>query len=294
MEDSAQKQLPGYDRYSKRTVSPILTKAARRYLEEEGAFLQLPSTTTDALIPIYNAVLNDLVPLVDGTHVYRDYSNGKSSAYLIRAMCMVVCKAPQAMPFLRITEGGPVLEPLEFSSKLLTGLQAAVNASLEPDRVKVIQILALMHLHNDGQGGTNRSSAHLSQAISVAWSMSLHWRVPNGAGMEQCDYLWWTLRNLDRLNKPVMCAAPFLIDDADIGLERIKAKRSCHRSQVMEVTLALGDLMTSATRIYKASTKTPMKEDRDFPSWAQITSGTSFDTFHKSHQCKRSIASLKV
>jgi hypothetical protein len=127
-----------YKRHKRRTSPPKLSETHRRYLDDAGAFLDLPRATTDTLLPIYVSLLDDLIPIMDGASVFRDYSNGKSSTYLVRAICLVTCKIKQAAPCLRLVGGGPVLEPLEFASELLTGLDAAMKADLEPDRVTKI------------------------------------------------------------------------------------------------------------------------------------------------------------
>jgi len=161
-----------------------------------------------------------------------------------------------------------------------------MKADLEPNRIVKIQILALMHLHNDGLAGVDRASSYLSQAICEAWSMCIHLKIPGNPDNDECKYLWWSLRNFDRLGKPIMAAAPFFIDDADIGVERIEPKREDYRSQIMAVSLALGDLMTTATRAYKAGATTAVDSCWNFPSLSEITGGSSFDQFHMSHRGK--------
>lgn len=245
--------------------------------------MELPAATVNCLLPIYNSILDDLLPIVDGAQVYRDYSNGQASMHLVKAICLVTAKSEQARPFLRIQEDGSLLPPLEFASKLLTGLDAAMKADLELDRVTKIQVFALMHLHCDGLAGMDRSSSHLTQAISEAWALSLHWKIPGNADQEQGNYLWWTLRNLDKLNKSIQGAAPFIIDDSDISIARILPKN--HRSQVMDVSTRLGDLMIVATKVYKASSTA--KEDDDFdniPPFEKITRETSLESFHRGHR----------
>ncbi|RSL80494.1 hypothetical protein CEP51_006527 [Fusarium floridanum] len=231
---------------------PPLTEHHRRYLEDVGALLELPRATIEALLPVYNSLLDDLIPIMDGSSVLRDFSNGQASRYLLRAICLVTCKAKQAAPFLRLTDDGPLLSHQVFASKLLDGLDAAIKANLESNRVIKIQILALMHLHNDGRGGVDRSSMYLTQAIREAWSMSLHLKMPENSD-EDLDYLWWSLRNFDRLNKPTMGAGPFIIDDTDISINRIAPRRESYRSQVLHISLVLGDLTVKATKVYKAS-----------------------------------------
>ncbi|KAI4685294.1 uncharacterized protein J4E84_006021 [Alternaria hordeiaustralica] len=282
----AERRLKWYEQHKIRTTTPSLSESYRKYLEEEGAFASLPKTTTDALLPLYISTLNDLTPITDGAAVFRDHSNGQASIYLVRAICLVVCKTKHAAPFLRLTDFGPLLEPLEFASKLLAGLDAAIKADLEPNRIVKIQILALMHLHNDGLAGVDRASSYLSQAICEAWSMCIHLKIPGNPDNDECKYLWWSLRNFDRLGKPIMAAAPFFIDDADIGVERIEPKRDDYRSQIMAVSLALGDLMTTATRAYKAGATTAVDSCWEFPLLSEITGGSNFHQFHMSHRGK--------
>ncbi|KAF5522798.1 hypothetical protein CGCA056_v007648 [Colletotrichum aenigma] len=80
-----------------------------------------------------------------------------------------------------------------------------------------------------------------------------------------------------------MGAAPFMIDDTDIALDRIPLTEGDYRSQLMSVSLTLGDLMIAATRVYKASSKATVDDCGEFPSFMQLTSSTSFDSFHRSH-----------
>lgn len=283
----AHRQLMWYKKHRRRPEAPKLSESHRLYLEEEGAFLELPRSTADALLPIYVMLLDDLLPIMDGSSVFRDYSNGKSSSYLVRAICLVICKAKQAEPFLRVRCEGPVLKPLEFASKLLVGLDAAMKADLEPDRVTKVQVLALMHLHNDGPSGVDRASSYLSQAICEAWAMSLHWKIPGNMDQDRCDLLWWSLRNLDRLNKSINWAAPFIIDDSDVGIDRIVSQQDSYRSKIMGMTLKLGDLMATATKSYKASSKIFIDRCLEFESFSQLVQNTDFDCFHSSHRGKK-------
>lgn len=287
----AQRQLAWfYHKYRPRNAPVVLTEPHRRYLEDVGALLELPKATGDALLSIYVSLLDDLIPVVDGASVFRGYSNGQTSIYLVRAMCLVACKTTQAAPFLRLSDDGPVLAPLDFAARLLTGLDAAIKADLEPDRITKVQILALMHLHNDGTTGTRRAASCLAQAVCEAWSLSIHWRLPTTPeqGTTSSDYLWWSLRNLDRLSKPIMAAAPFLINDSDVGLPRITAtnKDSSYRAQVMALATALGDLLATATTIFKATSKATVDDCQDFPAFAAVTSGAGvgLDHFHQSHR----------
>ncbi|EDU51011.1 conserved hypothetical protein [Pyrenophora tritici-repentis Pt-1C-BFP] len=288
----AQRRLAWYKEHKTRAAPPPLSDAHRRYLEDEGAFLILPKTTTDALLPLYISTLDDLTPITHGTSIFRSHSNNQASAYLVRAICLVVCKTTHATPFLRLTDPGPLLEPLDFASRLLAGLDAVIKADLEPDRVTKMQILALMHLHNDGLAGVDRASSHLSQAICEAWSLGIHLKIPDSPDKERCEYLWWSLRNFDRLGKPIMAAAPFFIDDADVGIERIVPEKGNYRSQIMAVALGLGDLMTVATKAYKAGARAAVDSCAVFPQLEDVVRDVDFEGFHRAH--RRMISFLSI
>ncbi|KAJ4144999.1 hypothetical protein LMH87_003864 [Akanthomyces muscarius] len=259
------RQLVWYKKQKHRASRSDISPHEQIYLEESGAFLELPQSTVSSLLSIYISCINDLIPLVDGVALLRDSSNHRTSRYLVRAICLVTCKEKQ----------------------LRQGLEAAIHADLEPDKVVKIQILALMHLNNDGVGGCDRASKCLSHAVHEAWSISLHWDIPGNTDQEQCNFLWWTLRNLDRLNKPVMAAAPFMIDDTDIGIERItpQSGSESYRSQVISIATSLGDLVKSATKVYKATCKVKSDDADHFPNFLDLTSKIEYDCLHKMHKC---------
>jgi hypothetical protein len=283
-EQSQRRQWQYVKRYTRRATRPKLSARYRSYLEEVGAFQPVPQMTADALLLIYVSLLDDLIPLMDGAGVLRDHSNGKASLHLIKAICVVTCKTAQATPFLRLTESGPLLEPTRFAASLLEGLNAAIKADLITDRIVKIQILALMHLNNDGSSGLERSANFLSQAIAEAWSMWLQRDIPGNPDQRQHEDLFWTLRNFDRLNKVLSGAAPFIIDDTDIGIKRIVPSKENYRSQLLDVSLRLGDLILMATKVYKASSNSVVDDCQDFPTLAEITADADFDRFHKSHK----------
>lgn len=261
-----------------------MSEPYRRYLEFAGAFLVLPCSTTDALLPMYNTLIDDLIPVIDGTRLLRASSNGKASVYLVRAVCLIAAKSCHAAPFLRLDRDGAVLPCSQFTDRLRSGLEAALHADLEPDRVVRIQILALLHLHNDGFGGPERASKSLATAIGEAWAISIHFPIPGDPEAEQYAFLWWTLRNLDRLNKPIMGCAPFMIDDTDISLERIPLKADNYRSELMTVSTRLGDLMAHATKAYKASYRGTTDVEGRFPQFSEVTADIRLDLIHHAHR----------
>jgi hypothetical protein len=215
--------------------------------------------------------------------VLRDYFKGQASELLIQAICLVICKAEQAAPFLRISEGGPLLEPLAFARTLYDGLDAAIRADLEPDRFTNIQILALMHLHNDGRAGFEEASAHLSQAIHEAWVLKLHFYLPDRTAPEQSSLLWWTLWSLDRVNA-VLEASPLMIADRDIDLSRPPVD-SEYKHQVMAISLRLGDILDNVIEVYRpTSDPSLIGWEDDFPSWSDVCTGVDLNALQTSHR----------
>lgn len=75
-----------------------------------------------------------------------------------------------------------------------------------------------------------------------------------------------------------------MIDDTDIGIRRISANLDSCRSQVMAVSLRLGDLVATATKAYKASSKDTADFCIDFPTLSELTSDVDSQRFHKSHR----------
>ncbi|KAK5262647.1 hypothetical protein LTR40_014972, partial [Exophiala xenobiotica] len=93
-----------------------------------------------------------------------------------------------------------------------------MKADLEPDRVTKIQILTLMHLHNDGPGGIEESSLHLSQAIHDAWTAGIHIQTPGRTPRDQASMLWWTIWTLDKFNA-CLGGRPIMIANRDIDIK---------------------------------------------------------------------------
>lgn len=290
---------------ARRRVTPRTTTPAQQaYLDEVRAMAEVPRRTAQALLPLYITMLDDLLPLLDGPRLLRDWSNGNASSCLVAAVCLVICKSPQAVPYLWLDDVVDVsdlaapgretpLPALEFASRLLRGLDAALKADLEPDRVTRVRVLALMHLHTDGAGGLDRALVHLSQAISEAWCLSLHHRQPGAddsaaatARADEYALLWWTLRHLDRLNKPITAAGPFIIDDSNVGLARIGSdgRPISYKQQVAQVATSLGDLMVFATRVYKPHLAAREDLPDEFPTFETVIGSADLQDYHAAHR----------
>ncbi|RMD43338.1 hypothetical protein DV735_g1714, partial [Chaetothyriales sp. CBS 134920] len=254
----------------------------RNYLQSVGAFRVLPKATQDALITTYIACIDGILPVLDGGKLLRDYTAGRASIFLIQAVCLVTCKIPEVSGFLRLYENGPLLDPIPFARSLQTGLEAAMKADLEIDRVTKIQILTLMHLHNDGPGGIEESSLHLSHAIHDAWTSGLHIHTHGRTTKDLCSMLWWTIWTLDKINACIG-GRPIMIADRDIDIARPPLE-SNPRSAVITVWIRLGDLLDSTIDYYRPTCDADATGcESDFPSWQSLLEGVDTDTFLDSH-----------
>ncbi|KAK5234413.1 hypothetical protein LTR47_004446 [Exophiala xenobiotica] len=248
----------------------VLTGHQRNYLQAVGAFRVLPKATQDALITTYISCLDGLLPILHGPKLLRDWTEGRCSIFLIQAICLVTCKTEEAAPYLRLYDDGPLLDPIPFARSLHTGLDAAMKADLEPDRVTKIQILTLMHLHNDGPGGIEESSLHLSQAIHDAWTAGIHIQTPGRTPRDQASMLWWTIWTLDKFNA-CLGGRPIMIANRDIDIKEPPLESST-KSQVIHVWLRLGNLLDEVIEFYRPTANPDATGwETDFPSYALLT-----------------------
>jgi len=266
----------------------LLTSYQRDYLRAVGAFRVLPKATQDALINIYIACIDGLIPIIDSGKFLRDYSSGGASLFLIQAICLVACKTEEAVPYLRLFDGGPLLEPIPFARSLHTGLDAAVKADLEPDRITKIQVLVLMHLHNDGPAGIEDSSSHLSHAVHDAWTAGLHIQTAGRQPDDQASLLWWSIWTLDKINA-CLGGRPIMIANRDIDIGRPPVQESM-RSTNITLWLRLGDLLDRVIHFYRpTSDQDSTGWEADFPSFPSLTNNLHMECLSEEQKSKMSM-----
>ena len=258
-----------------------LTIPHRNYLQAVGAFRVLPRATQDAMVATYIACIDGLLPILDGGKLLRDYTAGEASMFLIQAICLVTCKIPEVAQFLRLYEEGPLLDPIPFSRSIHIGLDAAMKADLEPDRMTKVQILTLMHLHNDGPGGIEESSQHLSQAIHDAWTAGLHIQTPGRTTKDEASLLWWMIWTLDRINACIG-GRPIMIADRDIDLGRPPLEVNSRAP--ITVWIRLGDLLDQVIDFYRPTADQDASGwEAEFPSWTSMLEDIDLDNVLDSH-----------
>ena len=258
-----------------------LTAPHRNYLQAVGAFRVLPKDTQDAMVTTYISCIDGLIPILNGGNLLRDYTSGNISIFLVQAICLVTCKIPEVDQFLRLYEDGPLLDPILFSRSLHIGLDAAMKADLEPDRMTKVQILTLMHLHNDGPGGIEESSQHLSQAIHDAWTAGLHIQTPGRTPTDEASLLWWMIWTLDRINACIG-GRPIMIADRDIDLTR--PPLSVNDRAPITVWLRLGDLLDQIIDFYRPTADPDASGwEAQFPSWNSMLEDIDLEGTLDSH-----------
>lgn len=282
--DAAVKKQAAVQRYSKvERGRRTLTGHQKNYLQAVGALRVLPKATQDALITTYVACIDPLFPIIDCKKLLQEYTNGEASVFLIQAMCLVTCKTEEAVPYLRLYEDGPLMEPIPFARALHTGLDAAMKADLEADRFTKVQIMTLMSLHNDGPGGIEESSLHLTMAVHDAQTTGLHINTPGRTRNDQAAMLWWTLWTLDKFNA-CLGGRPLIIADRDIDIERPTQENNV-RSQTMAVWLAMGELLDQVIEYYRPQVDPEISGwEGDFPTFEELISNCSIDMLSDSQR----------
>ena len=264
-------------------TTPRLSALQERYLHELGAFRVLPQQTQEALVSLYFSCIDVVIPLFDDGVFLEKFRQGSASNILINAMCMVAAKIEDAVDFLRLVESDPVLSPMAFARILYVGVEAAMKANLETDRVAKIQILTLLSLHNDGPGGIEESSIHLTQAIHHAHTIGLQVLCAEQRLEAHPRLLYWTLWSLDKLNAAI-AGRPVTIADRDIAIARPVLEDE-PMFQVFIMFLTLSDLLAQTIAFYRpnVSQSAPGWEE-DFPRFEEIVDQNIFRNLQRSHQ----------
>lgn len=280
----AESKALAVERYSKiERGRRTLTGHQRNYLQAVGAFRVLPKDTSDALISLYIAHIDPILPIIDGNKFRQEYLAGEASIWLIQAVCLVACKTVDAFSHLRLYEDGPLLDPIPFARSLHTGLDAAVKADLEADRFKKVQILTLMSLHNDGPGGIEESSAHLIQAIHDAQTTGVHIHTPGRTRNDQGAMLWWTLWALDKFNA-CLGGRPLMIADRDIDIDKPSLENN-PRSRVMAAWLVIGAQLDKVIEYYRPGADPEVTGwEHDFTTFSALTSECELDKVEPAHR----------
>jgi hypothetical protein len=264
-----------------------------RYLRGIGAFRVLPQRTQDVLVTLYFSCIDPVLPLFDDGMFLHQFRQGSASNLLINAICLVSCKTEDATGYLRLTENGPILPPFTFARALYAGLEGAMKADLEPDRITKVQILALLSLHNDGPNGIEESSIHLTQAIHHAHTAAIQVHYSGERPEGHPRMLYWCLWSLDKINAS-LAGRPVTIADRDIGITRpVLENEPIFQGFIM--WLIISDLLAKVIAYYRPiASQDATGWEENFPTFHQVVDTNCFQTLQQSHQGRQFCALLWV
>jgi hypothetical protein len=182
-----------------------------------------------------------------------------------------------------LTQDGPVLPPFAFARALYAGLEGAMKADLEPDRINKVQILALLSLHNDGPNGIEESSIHLTQAIHHAHTAAIQVHYSGERPEGHPRMLYWCLWSLDKINAS-LAGRPVTIADRDIGITRpVFENEPIFQGFIMWLTIS--DLLAQVIAFYRPiASQDAIGWEEDFPTFHQVINAHYFRTLQQSHQ----------
>ncbi|KAL1297667.1 hypothetical protein AAFC00_006220 [Neodothiora populina] len=222
-----------------------------------------------ALMDIYFARIHPILPILDEHQMRRDCINGTASPIVKQAMFLATSKDARARPHLNLGGIPPSpLPPMQFSSRLHDDLLEAIAQGRERDRVRLIQVLALLCLHSGrGPTGVEDASLHLAQAVHHAHTIGLHLGRSKGY-RKVYDKLFWCLWTLSVWNA-ASSGRPRLINDRDVGLKVEDVLDSCHPA--FRVNLATTRILSRVIELYQPTADPEVSGlDDDFPSFEYI------------------------
>jgi hypothetical protein len=237
----------------------------QRSASAKQACSQLPQTTREPLTAIYFSKINHIVPLLDMDSYLNAQAHGSVSIFLERAICLIAAKDPEAIPYLRLVDEGPLLPTRQFCSSIYNGLMVAMDMGLESDRLTRIRVLALISLHFEGNEGGEAASLRLCQAIHQAQTIGLHLDRPDRTSGDPLVRLFWGLWTLDKMHASIG-GRPVLLADRDIGIPRPDS----HTRGAFAVWLAISDLLATVISYYRPSAVSTSGWEEGFPAFEDI------------------------
>ncbi|KAF2473369.1 uncharacterized protein BDR25DRAFT_131517 [Lindgomyces ingoldianus] len=234
------------------TQEATVQRALQSYLDAVGVAILPPRKDQDALLDIYFAYVQPLLPIVDKNLFSAQYSQQTEPRLLMQAICIVASKHGDAAPHLCLEDDARML-PREFSQRLYNAVIAGIEAKLEKNRVVLIQVLALISLHCEGPDGAEQASMHLAQAIHHAHTFGLQfghqWKNQKSDSQENLEDLFWCLWSLDKINA-CMNGRPLIMHDRDNSLSRLPSDPE-KRSSPFGVWLQISEMLDKVIDYYR-------------------------------------------
>ncbi|KAF2191154.1 hypothetical protein K469DRAFT_720136 [Zopfia rhizophila CBS 207.26] len=228
-------------------------KAHQAYLEAVGVSIVPPRKHQDALLEIYLAYVQPLLPIVDRNLFSARYAEGTEPRMLMQAICIVASKHASATPHLCLGDEPRLLSPREFSQRLYNAVITGLEAKLEKNRVVLIQVLALISLHCEGPDGAEQASMHLAQAIHHAHTFGLQfghqWKNQRSDSLVNLEDLFWCLWSLDKINACTN-GRPLIMHDRDNSLTKLPTDPE-KRSSPFGVWLQISEMLDKVIDYYR-------------------------------------------
>lgn len=230
-----------------------VSRALQQYLDAVGVDILPLRKNQDVLLDIYFTYVHPLLPLVDKELFHEQYAQGRESKMLMQAICIVACKHADAAKVLYLGNDPEQLTPRDFSQRLYNAVIVGIEAKLEKNRVVLIQVLALIHLHCEGPDGAEQASMHLAQAIHHAHTFGLQfghqWKNQSSESQGNLEDVFWCLWSLDKINA-CMNGRPLLMHDRDNSLRKPPSDPE-KRSSPFGIWLQISEMLDKVIDFYR-------------------------------------------
>lgn len=242
----------------------------------QDSILLPPRACQEALVNIFFRRIHPILPLLDEEDTVWRFKNHTIYPPLLQSICLVASKDHSALPFLCLGSNEAVLPLKIFSQRLYQDTLKNVPSRQVGKRITVIQILALLSLHEWGPSGSEDSSLNLVQAIHHAQTIGLHLRRPEKEPGLQLKALFWTLWSLDRWNSAIH-GRPIMIHDRDLGQSATDAIPLFEPP--FRVWLHLANNLNQVIESYRPAMHDNSEKQPEIPSFEEIVDlSNSWDT----------------
>ncbi|KAG9233582.1 hypothetical protein BJ875DRAFT_485026 [Amylocarpus encephaloides] len=221
----------------------------------------------EALIGIYFARANTLLPILEEDEFRAAYATSTLPTPLIHAVCLVAVKESQAVPYRRLPTAPSPMSSKGISRTLYHSILQALS-TIRYDKLSMIQILALISLHSEGSDGAEESSLHLAEAIHHAHTIGLHLRRGGSLRNTSSHKLFWSLWSMDKLNAAIN-GRPVIIHDRDVSIEEFSS--DVERNNPFKVCLKIAKLLDNVIELYRpCSVRAEADWEEGFPGFEEL------------------------
>jgi hypothetical protein len=194
---------------------------------ERDTSLSLSKTDQDVLFDIYLNTVQVVLPFFDTAWLKAQYANGTLHTILIRSINLIAGKDTRARPYLRFTSENALSTARRFCTILYKAITSQLQSARPRNRVELVQIYALLSMHQEGPNGPEEASLHFTIAVHHSQTISLQIERPApDPYVEPLRNIFWSLYSLDKLNSCIN-ARPLVMYDCDIGQRKYFLDQDC-------------------------------------------------------------------